>query len=384
VRAAADGVLDETHWVELKQMIAPGKPGSVELARDLASLAADGGLLVVGVEDDGGKAGAVVGTEMARLADRVDQAARDRVHPPLVVRTVELHHPQDADQGCLLVVVDASPDAPHMVDGRYWGRGSTGKRVLTDVEVRRRMQDNDRRREDFAAVITARRDGSPLGGSRVLHLVFRPRAGRRGALAAQVDRPRDLLHRLTESLPDDLWDWHLEDMPVATRVWHGVQLTNFRSSPEASAHLKHEASERLGRYMALTVEDDGTTTFACSRLAYTSVARGDSMVFLSTEGLIVLTGLTSRIAGRIADEAGYGGTWDVGVALTALTGAFPEPIAGALSGLAGARYREDRMEQFTATTSTELAASPEGVVRRLLQPGLRLLGAEGHLSRFGY
>lgn len=82
VSAAASGVLDETQWVEIKAALPPSsKPANLELARDLASLAVDGGLLVVGIQDDNGAAGKVVGTELSGLAERVDQVSRDRVHP---------------------------------------------------------------------------------------------------------------------------------------------------------------------------------------------------------------------------------------------------------------------------------------------------------------
>jgi hypothetical protein len=77
VEAAAGGLLDESHWVDLKQELPAGKrTHNTELAQDLASLAVDGGLLVVGVEDHDSRAGKVCGVELARLADRVDQVAR--------------------------------------------------------------------------------------------------------------------------------------------------------------------------------------------------------------------------------------------------------------------------------------------------------------------
>ena len=48
VEAAAGGLLDESHWVDLKQELPTGKrTHSTELAQDLASLAVDGGLLAV-------------------------------------------------------------------------------------------------------------------------------------------------------------------------------------------------------------------------------------------------------------------------------------------------------------------------------------------------
>jgi hypothetical protein len=50
--AASQGLLEETHYLELKREIPAGKSENRELARDLASLAVDGGTLIVGVAED--------------------------------------------------------------------------------------------------------------------------------------------------------------------------------------------------------------------------------------------------------------------------------------------------------------------------------------------
>lgn len=63
--------------------------------------------------------------------------ASGQITPPLSVTITRVDHPDDAERGVLLVGAPASPDAPHMVDGAYWGRGATGKRRLSDPEVRR-------------------------------------------------------------------------------------------------------------------------------------------------------------------------------------------------------------------------------------------------------
>jgi hypothetical protein len=50
--AAKAGVLDETHWVELKQDVpATGKQSNRDLAKDPTSLNVDAGVLIVGIED---------------------------------------------------------------------------------------------------------------------------------------------------------------------------------------------------------------------------------------------------------------------------------------------------------------------------------------------
>lgn len=70
VSATADGILDETHWVELKKLLPPKSAGAnTGLARDLASLSVDGGAFVIGIEDNHGKPGAEVDSHRPRHLD---------------------------------------------------------------------------------------------------------------------------------------------------------------------------------------------------------------------------------------------------------------------------------------------------------------------------
>jgi hypothetical protein len=138
--AAAGGLLDESHWVDLKQELPAGKrTHNTELAQDLASLAVDAGLLVVGIEDHDSRAGKVCGVELARLADRVDQVARDKVRPSLVVRSHEVPDLDRPGQGCLLVHVPPSGEAPHIhcpVSLKLARRALQPARCLTEVGPR--------------------------------------------------------------------------------------------------------------------------------------------------------------------------------------------------------------------------------------------------------
>ena len=74
-----------------------------------------------------------------------------------------------------------------MVDDRYWGRGPTGKRNLGDADVRRLLDLNSRRREDFAALLRQQIETGPPSQPGCLHLLVSPRAGRPGSLARLVD-----------------------------------------------------------------------------------------------------------------------------------------------------------------------------------------------------
>lgn len=134
--AAAGGLLAERQWVELKKGLGPAKTQvNSELARDLAALSTDGGLLIFGITDDHN----VVGCNPTTLASRISAVAARLVTPAL---SPLIHDPIPNPEGTaavVLVELPASPEAPHMADGRYWGRSAHGKRQLSDPEVRRLM-----------------------------------------------------------------------------------------------------------------------------------------------------------------------------------------------------------------------------------------------------
>lgn len=134
--AAREGLLDEHTFVELKLALPPsGK--NAETAKDLASFGVLGGVLIVGVKDEGGgKAGEVRGVDNASgVRDRLTAVADGLIQPPLPCEIFTVEQPGGAGSGCVVCVVPPSALAPHRAEERYWGRSSTGKRVLSDPEI---------------------------------------------------------------------------------------------------------------------------------------------------------------------------------------------------------------------------------------------------------
>ncbi|WP_410659528.1 helix-turn-helix domain-containing protein [Amycolatopsis sp. lyj-112] len=166
--AAADAGLlqEENQWLECKRDIPRGSDKSRELAKDLASLSVDGGVIVVGAVDKIGDATGLVGVATPeKLSDRISQVATAGISPPLNVVIDVVRDEQDpAGPVCLLVVVPASAGAPHMVDEKYWGRSATDKRVLADHEVRRLLAERTSRVADFEQQLRAmKHDFEPFG-----------------------------------------------------------------------------------------------------------------------------------------------------------------------------------------------------------------------------
>ncbi|WP_407984065.1 helix-turn-helix domain-containing protein [Prescottella defluvii] len=50
--ALTGGLLEETHYLDLKREISPGKSGSKGIGKDLAAFAVDGGMILIGVEEN--------------------------------------------------------------------------------------------------------------------------------------------------------------------------------------------------------------------------------------------------------------------------------------------------------------------------------------------
>ncbi len=195
-------VVAENHYTELKRTYERTDSGRREMAKDIAALALDGGTMVIGVDEDNtGRAAALVPVELARFAERLDHAALHRCDPPVTVKIDLLVNPVDEATGLLTVGVPASPLAPHMVDGRYYGRGERGIRVLSDAEVVRlhqmRALEADRIEQTLDDAIADADRLLPEDSAKVGRLVI-------VAEPAPVQRP-DLMAEVYER--GDWWQW---------------------------------------------------------------------------------------------------------------------------------------------------------------------------------
>jgi hypothetical protein len=127
--AITSGLLTETHYTEVKAELGPSSDGvNTELARDAASFSIDGGTLIYEVAEEDGRL-RIAPVELKGLGERIEQICRSRIDPPLHVRCRELYD-SDSSTGCLVVDIPVSPDAPHQVKGKYWGRNDKTKYTL--------------------------------------------------------------------------------------------------------------------------------------------------------------------------------------------------------------------------------------------------------------
>jgi hypothetical protein len=121
--AVAHQLLEENHFLDLKREVSSGKPQNKETARDLAQFAIDGGTVVVGLKEHDDGSVEMVPQALNGLAERIEQIARTNCDPPLAVISRSISTAADPKVGYLVAHVPPSPSAPHMVEGRYIGRG---------------------------------------------------------------------------------------------------------------------------------------------------------------------------------------------------------------------------------------------------------------------
>lgn len=135
-RAVTDGI-EESPWLDAKRELST----TAEVAKDVAAMANDGGVLLYGVgEDSEGTLSEVVPIEsLSRVEERISNAVRDLIHNPPAIHVSPLEDSPGSRTGCLAVVVPRSPLAPHMVEGRrggrYYGRVGTTTHQLTGAQV---------------------------------------------------------------------------------------------------------------------------------------------------------------------------------------------------------------------------------------------------------
>ena len=378
--AIAEGLLDETHYLDLKREVLPGRGENRELARDLAQFAIDSGTLLIGVEEVKGSQPTLAPTALDGLAERVEQVARSVVDPPLFVASSAIPSEADPTRGYLLVRVPASAAAPHMVDGAYFGRGDKVRIRLSDAEVRRLHADQNagidvvigelRRYVERDPVDPEMRSQSHLFAV-AMPLTPRPDMALSLINGDEAYRLLAALLRRGAAVPNssDQFSPHLLQGMSFQRRTDGVAmsagLTNDRQIQQWNT----------GRFQedALEVEfsEDGVVRLMTTR--FSDEVADEQAVFVTMMPTLVrqLVG----VAGALAQEMGYGGVWMLGVAATGIAG---RPVHWHDQWAGDSRVAADLevYERVTSAPTMEMLDRPGPVADRLTGRFVRALGVD--------
>jgi hypothetical protein len=367
-RGLKEGLLRESHYVDLKREPDPGKAVNKAMAVDMASLAVDGGILVYGADEQSGELNPF---DFSGFRERVDQVARSLVDEPLSVRIELFGSTTDPDKGYAIVIVPESPSAPHMVEGRYRGRGDTTNIVLSDAEVVRLHERRRESRRSIEDLVRAEieRDPSPPQHRTQAHMFV---------VAEPVSsRPEMLLEAIGDANPTR-WIFekviHGEASVALTDQWSpdfGAVSTVSRASDGWSAHSGYIAPGRQptqeakeGDYFEVELRENGGVRLFCSR-ASVPHPREDAMGRVAFETLI--GGLTLRavlIADVISKECGHYGAWNLGLAVTNLKGAVSWRATQSFGAYA-VPFSADGYVETARVTGEEIDGDPVQVASRL-------------------
>jgi hypothetical protein len=385
--AISGGLLEETHYLDLKEQTDPGKAGNKELARDLASFAVDGGTLIIGIgEDKANRTFFLAPQPLKGLPEKVEQVARSLADPPLNVLTDAIEASANDGTGYLIVHVPASAGAPHMVDGRYYGRGDKTKYHMSDAEVVRHHLQRKASETDALALLQQEIDQDPLGEyGEQSHFFFvaQPTAGRSDMLLDLTsgtnwrNRLAELVNRAyTPELRAVLSDFapNLSDATQGHRRAGGAAL----ASHNLADSRQHKPTGQWGDEDTIEVQflEDGGLRLYSSRLSDNPGESNGGEQALFDAAAVGLTRRMLEVVRLTAEQAGYCGNWSLAVGATRLQGR--RRYAGEAWAFAGmsARYTQDTYKQATGATWADLSAAPGAIAGRLLGSLLRSLGSQ--------
>jgi len=380
--AIDNGVLDESHYLDLKREAKSSSAANKETARDLASFAVDGGTLIIGIgETEGGIERSP--QPLAGLAERLEQIAAMAVDPPLNVLTRAIATEADPAHGYLIVHVPASPEAPHMVDNRYLARGDKTKRYLTDPEVLRLHQRRLTATVDGLKLLDVEFVRDPFDGSSRenahLFVLAEPLSARPDLLVDVTDtsQPQPSFDLRNAGLTNDLntllskvgaaqFSSGLDEMQSFDRRSDGVAWTTYALA-EGRTPRGDATSESAGE---LEIRDNGELRLYNSRLSATS--DGNRMLFES-----VALGSIRRFLAVVkaaADVGGYYGNWALAAGGTGLKGCYSHAAtAGWGGGAQGPALGEDVYRRSVTASYADLDRGPGALTERLIAPLLRAL-----------
>lgn len=127
------GQAEESPSLEFKRAVTADNR---EIAKDIAAMTVDGGVILYGVDEDenNGRASAITPVKLAQVREKLIQVAGSRISPSPDIRVETIVETPGDVEGVVLVFVPPSSLAPHQVDGRYPRRRDTTTESLASTE----------------------------------------------------------------------------------------------------------------------------------------------------------------------------------------------------------------------------------------------------------
>ncbi|GAA4193311.1 hypothetical protein GCM10022288_26900 [Gryllotalpicola kribbensis] len=385
--AIDEGNLAESHYLDAKASSGDTPGARAETARDLASFAIDGGVLLIGVaEDKQSRTFSTSPVPLKDLIEKIEQIAANRIDPPLDVRAREIPAESDPDHGYAAVEIPPSPQAPHMVDGVYYGRGERTRRRLSDAEVVRHHQARKREEDRLLALLHEEIERDPVpAASRQnghLYLVAEPLSASRNVAQSLVRAPQQRLNNILHQsnyLPYPT----VRDFAPGAPSMRGAMIRSrgaaFTSTQNGTRSIT-DAWEERGLSDVEFHEDGsihavvGRATDQWDRMSVSSQIEPQMVIF---DGLCIA--FAHRIiywVTKLSEEVGYRGSWGLALGVNGLVGKSSYLFQQELWQQSGPVYDRDEYEEVTVASLDDLVNEPQAVAYRLVGGLLRGLGTD--------
>lgn len=372
LEAYREGMLEERNWCDVKREV----DSNAELARDLASFSVDGGIIVVGINEKS-PGSPLYPVPLKGLCERIEQIAQWRVDPPLQVTCTPISSGTDDGSGYVIVRVPASALAPHQVQGIYYGRGDKTKIRLSDAEVARLHQRREEWNRDGREILDHHVAADPfmdVQGYPHVFFVARPVAGwpeMCGDLVGEAQW-REQLRALMRDIGLDeslraLRTRMFPGQPAGTFLAGLMQLgKSERGAALSNRPLPITAPGGDGRYATtLEISEDGELRFLHIGAGEPGQFNGIQYTGLYPEAVALIVRDMLALAHKISERTGHTAMWEIGLAVTGISGARaiasnPRVFIAAPQGYPGSAY-----QRTTRATVLELERGPGAVAARL-------------------
>jgi len=317
--------LQETPSFDAKEALPPSKK-NISLAIDICAMTPEGGQLLFGVaEDDQERPTVLKPIELVGVRERIDQVAQTSIAEPPIIQVAAYPLDDDPARGYVLVTVPQSARSPHQVtvgkEFRYYGRGETGNRILTEGEVARLYARRERWDVDALAVLKEVIAVAPFAPT--------DEPGHLHAFARPVVPDRAIWERGTAEGRDQLFS-RMRSAAASAPPRTGYAPAIGRIGPNwrrrgADAWTLDSSADSPKDAIRVNVNIDGHGSLFCGRAA--DMAEPNYMPNDGPEPILMEVVVAGNLAAFLAlmgeyyDSASYVGMVDVGAAVTGIQGA---------------------------------------------------------------
>jgi hypothetical protein len=309
VQAVTAAQVEESSTLDFKKLVSEK---NAELAKDIAAMANEGGVLIYGVGED--DTAVRRPTELhpfglKGVREKISNIANTGITPPLYFEVRSLS--TDGESGYLIVIVPPSPLAPHKVtaqqDDRFYGRNAGGNRRLEESEIARFYEARKRWQVDREELLdrTIEADPPPRQGLAYIHLFAKP-------VTPHQELLRDL--NLVACVARQI-----QDMPHFFRRHPPFSTDRYRRLPDGWRFVMGNDRERSepDSILDLDIQHDGGSNLFFGHVG--AVGNSRMVVFQEAARDVVLRFIF--LMGQIYLHADFVGHVDLGVAVTGINGA---------------------------------------------------------------